>query len=249
MKRLILLLFLAVSIIGTQAIINCSKPLDSHFVVPDPDSDPIDKDTVFVFDTVFVIDTIVTVDTIFAGDTTFIYDTIISLDTVIVVDTIFAGDTVIVVDTLIYFDTVISIDTIFATDTIIMIDTMTITDTLVDTVVDTVVQTDTVIIVDTLTISPTYCASLSSSQKTVTWMLQNHAGTYRLEFVASGDNNDPKEELTIEIGDEEYEWRPYVNPEIVLELDLNDDARTLIYSSAPHAFGHPLDICLKIEKQ
>lgn len=249
MKRLILLIFLAVSIIGTQGIINCSKPLDSNAVIPDPDPDPVDRDTVFVFDTVFATDTIITVDTIFGGDTTIIYDTVISGDTIIVVDTIFAGDTVIVVDTLIYFDTVISVDTIFATDTIILADTITITDTLVDTVVDTILQTDTVIIVDTLTISPTYCARLSCFQKKVIWLLQNHAGTYRLEFVASGDNRMPKHRLIVKIGGEQYEWLPNDNPELILELDLDESAKVLIYSATPHAYGHALDICLKVEEQ
>lgn len=203
MKRLILLLLLALSIIGMQAIIDCSKPLDSYAVVPDPDPDPKTKDTIYIYDTLFVTDTVITVDTIFGYDTTFIYDTI------------FDGDTII----------------------------------LVDTIVDTVIQADTIIIIDTLSISPTYCASLSFYQKTITWMLQNQSGRYRLEFVASGDNNDPKEKLVIEIDGDTFEWRPYDNPEIVLELDLDDDARTLIYSLTPHAFGHALDICLKVELQ
>lgn len=203
MKRIVLLLLLALSIVAMQAIIDCSKPLDSYAVIPDPDPDPDAKDTIYIFDTLYITDTVITVDTIFGYDTTFIYDTII------------AGDTII----------------------------------LIDTVVDTVMQTDTVFIIDTLAISPTYCASLSFYQKTITWMLQNQSGTYRLEFEASGNNNDPKEELTVDIDGEEYEWRPYDNPKLVLELALNDDVKVFIYSSAPHGFGHALNICLKVENQ
>ena len=205
MKRLILLLLLAVSILGSQAIINCSKPFDPDRVTIDPDPDPNNQDTVFIFDTVFVIDTIITIDTIFGGDT------------------------IIVVDTFIVTDTIIAVDTIILTDTLTI--------------------TDTVIIVDTLIISPTYCASLSSSQKTVTWMLQNHAGTYSLEFQASGDNNDPKEILLVEIDGVLHEWRPYDNPKMALELNLDESAIAVISAKSPHAFGHALDICLKVDKQ
>ena len=199
MKRLIPIVFLATIIIAGQLSVNCSKPLDSSIIIPNPD--PNTKDTVYLYDTLIITDTVITIDTIFGEDTTIIYDTI------------------------------------------------TITDTFVDTIIDTVIQTDTVIIVDTLTISPTYCANLSSYQKTITWMLQNHAGTYHLEFVASGDNNDPKQVLIIEIDGEEIEWRPYDNSEIILDLDLDENSKAVISPTTPRAFGHAIAICLKVEKQ
>ena len=240
MKRLILLLIIAAALLVGQVIVNCSRPLDTNSFTPDPNPDPNKRDTVYIYDTSYLFDTIVTVDTIFAEDTTFIYDTIFNGDTTIIIDTIISYDTIFAGDTIILVDTLLNYDTVFINDTIY--------DTVFDTFVDTVTETDTVIIVDTLLVSPTYCASLSCNQKKIVWMLQNHTGLYRLEFSASGDDGDPKDKLVVEIDGEKFYWKPYENPDMILSLDLDAGAKVLIYSCTPHAYGHTLDICLKIEE-
>ncbi len=69
MKRLTLILMIAVVIIGTQHLIQCSSPLGDDGSNPFP---PI-HDTLIIYDTV--------VDTVYFGDTIFVVDTILVVDT------------------------------------------------------------------------------------------------------------------------------------------------------------------------
>ena len=156
MKRLIFLLVIACSLIGFQALINCSSPLENvNGDGPDPINPIIIHDTVILVDTLIVTDTLTESDTIFVvdtittTDTVFVVDTLTNFDTVIVIDTLNNVDTIYVVDTLMYPDTIIVVDTLMYPDTIFVVDTLMYPDTVF--VVDTLLYPDTIIVVDTVT--------------------------------------------------------------------------------------------------
>lgn len=113
MRRLLLLTILALLVMGTNVLMQCSTPLEL-------DDDPIKTDTIRLVgphsaDTIIdtIIDTVFTGDTVFVIDTTF--DTIFTSDTVFVIDTIIDTITDTITDT-IGPDTIIIIDTIFVHD-------------------------------------------------------------------------------------------------------------------------------------
>lgn len=118
MKRLILLIVLAIVFLLGQSLMNCSRPLDrseDDFNIPD---------SIFIIDTIFESDTIVSIDTIVVMDTIIRIDTVLTIDTIITVDTIFDNDTIILFDTII--DTVNHIDTLVIVDTVIVVHTDTL---------------------------------------------------------------------------------------------------------------------------
>lgn len=153
-------------------------------------------------------------------------------------------------DTVYTIDTVVIIDTVGATDTVIIVDTIGIIDTI--WVVDTVGIIDTVVVIDTVMVEiPTLdsqfvCARISCNQKEIVWLLRNQAGLYRLEFAGEVENDQPVQTLKIDIDGAEYLWNPAADVEFVKELTLGKNATIRITPKKPPAFGHAIDICLKI---
>lgn len=160
------------------------------------------------------------------------------------------GDTVYVVDTVVIIDTIGTVDTVTIIDTISTIDTVMIIDTVGTT--DTVLIIDTVIVIDTVTVEvPTLdsqfvCARLSCNQKEIVWLLRNQAGLYRLEFAGEVESDQPVQTVKIDIDGEEYLWNPAAEAEFMKELTLARNATIRITPKKPPAFGHAIDICLKI---
>ncbi|MEW6014832.1 MAG: hypothetical protein AB1690_05880 [Candidatus Zixiibacteriota bacterium] len=160
------------------------------------------------------------------------------------------GDTVYVVDTVVIIDTIGTVDTVTIIDTISTIDTVMIIDTVGTT--DTVLIIDTVIVIDTVTVEvPTLdsqfvCARLSCNQKEIVWLLRNQAGLYRLEFAGEVESDQPVQTVKIDIDGEEYLWNPAAEAEFIKELTLARNATIRITPKKPPAFGHAIDICLKI---
>lgn len=236
MKRLILFAATMLLLGAAQSLMNCADPLESpQSRILNP---PVPGDTVYTIDTVLIIDTVGVTDTVI------VVDTIGSVDTVTIIDTISTIDTIVVVDTIGTVDTVWVIDTIGTIDTVMIIDTVGTT--------DTVLIIDTVIVIDTVTVEvPTLdsqfvCARLSCNQKEIVWLLRNQAGLYRLEFAGEVESDQPVQTVKIDIDGEEYLWNPAAEAEFIKELTLAKNATIRITPKKPPAFGHAIDICLKI---
>jgi len=262
MKKLISLAALVLTLTGFQYLLNCADPLEPYGRTPLTPTIP--GDTIFSSDTVVVLDTTQTVDTVFIVDSTGCPDTLFVIDTVATVDTVIVTDTLGISDTLFIIDTVNNFDTILTIDTLTLLDTISITDTIItevsDTVwlVDTVAITDTVIVTDTVTFTDTVfveipvidttviCSEISCKQKKIVWHLFNSAGFYRLEFVADVEKNQPEQTLTITIDGIDYIWDPNADPVFILELNLSEHATIVIKPNIPPAFGHTIDICMKM---
>ncbi len=162
-------------------------------------------------------------------DTTFIFDTVTETDTV-------ALDTV-ALDTVVQKDTVVLHDTVTQTDTVTQIDTVTQTDTI--TIVDTII-----IIEPDTTGTNRFCGNLSAHQQQIVWLFKNNSGNYRLEFVASTEQDKPPKDLEIDIDGQVFMWSPTQNMELTLEHELIKDATIKIISTSPHSRGHTVTVCL-----
>jgi len=145
-------------------------------------------------------------------------------------------------------DTIYIFDSVFITDTTPpRTDTIFIVDSVVT--VDTVVYTDTVVITDSSASNPTvYCARIGACQHKIVWLLQNAPGTYRLDFAAQIDKNQPMQTVEVDIDGQVFSWSPARNSEMQQQLDLSRNAVVQLTSSQPKAFGHGVEICLTVTK-
>ena len=150
---------------------------------------------------------------------------IVEIDTVYIIDTVFDGDTILVIDTNTVFDTVFINDTVFVVDTTVIIDTVIVVEPGPSNVV---------------------CATISTNQPEIVWMLRYDPGTYLLEFDASLESDHPTQSLTVEIDGREYQWTPAENPELILEMDLGEQTLIRIVPLKPPSLGHSVHICLKM---
>jgi hypothetical protein len=259
MRRLALLVVMAILMAGIQLLVNCSNPLESSDVLDTLQPGPVVVvDTVVRFDTLIItdstsVDTIIIEDTVFDTifDTDTVVDTTVQTDTIIVTDTI--ADTIIdtVVDTI--GDTVIDtfIDTVIDSfiDTIVDTSTDTVIDSIFDTITDTIMGVDTIVVVipDTSD-SPVVCARLNSYQQEIVWMFRNQPGQYHLEFVGLPDRTKPAPILTVNIDGANYEWNLAESTELILDRYLVQNAMINITRNKPNPFGHDIDICLTVTR-
>lgn len=274
MKRIILLLLVSLTLFVIQGLLNCSSPLetDEGGLIPNPPIIIDSTDTIYITDTIFSNDTIIVTDTLFVPDSTTTVDTIIVVDTNIIIDTIVNNDTLIITDTVtIYdsstvFDTVTVIDTIINWDTIVVNDTITNIDTIViydtipgdtifdtipgDTIYDTTVVYDTTIInVPDSTDGIPLCARLDSHRPEIVWILKADPGEYSFEFLAVTDDFSKCRELIVTINDAEYRWNPAQLDEMRLDITVDSKITIRIVPDKPAALGHPVDICLTVNKK
>jgi len=235
-KRLILFAATMLLLGAAQSLMNCADPLES------PQGRILNPPT--PGDTVYTIDTVVIIDTVGATDTVIIVDTIGTVDTVTIIDTLSTIDTIVVVDTIGIIDTIWVVDTVGTIDTVMIIDTVGTTDTVL--IIDTVVVIDTVMMEIPTLDSQFVCARISCNQKEIVWLLRNQAGLYRLEFAGEVESDQPVQTVKIDIDGAEYLWNPAADAEFVKELTLGKNATIRITPKKPPAFGHAIDICLKI---
>jgi hypothetical protein len=145
-------------------------------------------------------------------------------------------------------------------DTVIIFDTVTVTDTnnTVDTliIIDTVITIDTNYIVDTVTItqpdsgqSETVCGRISCNKKEIVWMFRNREGFYHLEFSASTERDKPIQTLVVTIDGQPFTWIAAENPELITDMHLSHNASIRISLEDPGAYGHAIDVCLKMTAQ
>jgi hypothetical protein len=132
-------------------------------------------------------------------------------------------------------------------DTLAVIDTLTVVDTV--TVVDTLIYTDTVIVVVTDTTgSQMLCSRISSHQPEIVWMFRNEEENFKLEFDASPESDHPSQKLLLNIDGREVHWSPVLEPELITEQFLNENATIRIIATKPPALGHAIDICVTLSK-
>lgn len=141
-------------------------------------------------------------------------------------------------------------------DATVIIDTVEIVDTIL--VVDTVLIVDTVIVViSDSTGADVFCGSLPSccsdedddqgrARKQIAWFLNNQEGLFNLEFVAIIESDDPPQALVVDISGIVFEWLPVESMEFTTNMNLKRNATVTISSTAPHAYGHVIDICLNV---
>lgn len=142
---------------------------------------------------------------------------VISIDTVVVIH---EGTT----DTVVVFDTVIQVDTVIQTDTSVV---------------------DTVVVIDSGSCgSQMVCARLGSGQKEIVWLFRNHEGPYHLEFAALTEMDHPTHTLTVDLDGETFNWSLAESLELVLDVNLSQNATMHITTSKPPSFGHSIDVCL-----
>lgn len=133
------------------------------------------------------------------------------------------------------------IDTVFVQDTVVYSDTIYIDSVRVDTVyIDTLYN-------DTTIIDTTLCARLSSHRQEIVWLLFNPEGDYRMHFRAATDQRRCLPELIVDIDDLRYRWNLDDDLEFIVEKSLSGYSTIRITSTEPHAFGHPIDICLHLD--
>ena len=111
-----------------------------------------------------------------------------------------------------------------------------------DTVTDTVVVVDTIIVADTM-----FCARLDSHRKEIVWMIRNHEGLFRLEFSAIREGESQSRTLVINIDDQLLFWHLSEYSEFVAEQNLEQNVIVRIESIPPYAYGHAIDICLRVK--
>lgn len=142
-------------------------------------------------------------------------------------------------------DTVYNLDTLNTSDTIIIVDTIYNLDTLNTS--DTTFIVDTVIVVvhDTSG-SQIVCSRIACNQKEIVWMFRNAEGSYKLEFVASTEEDQPCQKLVVDIDGQEFSWKPVESPELIMEQNLNQNTTIQISSTNPKALGHAIYICLTL---
>jgi hypothetical protein len=245
-KRLIVLIALALCCVGFQIFVNCSQPLESSDL-PNPVPPFIRVDTLYIIDTVVVIDSGTVVDTVIVSDTVTVVDTNWVYDTTYVSDTVMQIDTVFVVDTLMEVDTMFAVDTVYQIDTVFVVDSTSQTDTVF--IIDTVLQIDTVVVIEPGDSGPiAMCARLSSCRQEIVWMFRNPEGDYRLEFTAASERDNPDQTLVVAIDGEKYFWKPSRDSEFITEQHLEQNAIIRINSKKPPAFGHAIDVCLTVSK-
>lgn len=174
-----------------------------------------------------------------------------ALDSVFLMDTLTLCDTVYVSDSLIQVDTVLVTDSVFFTDTVVVLDTVVQTDTVVQQ--DTVRVVDTLLRVDTVVVTvpgpgecPGLCSQLNSHQKEIVWLLDNAAGTYRLEFSAVPERDQPAQNIIIYAGGNSYRWTPATQSEFTIQVDLRADAQIKLCLDNPKACGHSVTVCLSV---
>jgi hypothetical protein len=137
-------------------------------------------------------------------------------------------------------------DTVFVSDTVYndttIIDTLIIDTLIIDTlIIDT-------LIVDTVYIDSMYCGRLSSHRQEIVWILFNQPGNYRLDFLAIAERIRRSQTLEINIDGNSYSWRPGDNFEFSVEQNLGRYAVIRIKSMPAHAYGQPIDICLRVSE-
>ncbi|MEE9554963.1 MAG: hypothetical protein V3W18_11755 [candidate division Zixibacteria bacterium] len=107
--------------------------------------------------------------------------------------------------------------------------------------------TDTVVVIDTLIMADTmFCARLNSHRQEIVWMLQNQEGYLSLEFVAEIERVLNSQALMIDIDDQQFQWYPSADLRFIIDGDLEQNASIRIWSTPPHAYGQPIDICLRV---
>ncbi len=111
-----------------------------------------------------------------------------------------------------------------------------------DTVTDTVVVVDTIIVADTM-----FCARLDSHRKEIVWMIDNDEGLYSLEFSEIRERDDPSQILVIDIDDQRLFWPLSEYTEFIVDQNLGQNAIVRIESIPPYAYGHAIDICLRVK--
>ncbi len=225
MKRVIVLFILALTLIGIQFIANCADPLET---TANGSGSPVGPktDTIYSFDTVVVIK----IDSIIHFDTIRSYDTVvvIRIDSVLHYDTIRSYDTTVVIriDSVLIYDTIHSFDTIAIFDTVMHIDTVFINGH------------------DTCEGSKMVCSRIASNQQEIIWMFRNLEGIYHLEFSATTERSHPTQTLNLNIDGHDFAWSTADNPEFITDLHLGPNAKIVITSNKPGAFGHAIDVCL-----
>lgn len=139
-------------------------------------------------------------------------------------------------------------DTLFIHDSIFVPgDTLYVDTSRVDTVI--IIrpgETDTVFVpVDTNGTS-SFCGTIESATKTLTWLVSKPIGTYRLTFQVSTERDKPPQSVTVTIDGAATEWTVATQPTLVLNRLLGQ-SEIVISSNVPPARGHGITICLTIE--
>jgi len=164
-------------------------------------------------------------------------------------DTLRLTDTLLLMDTLLVSDSLPCTDTVFLPDSVVCTDTFFVVDTLRE--IDTVVVTDSVFQIDTVFVTMPdtsdcgrMCSQMSSAQSQITWLLDNAAGSYRLEFAALAERNKPPQKLILEFDGTTYEWTVQESSDYSVDVNLPDDATIRIAVDQPKALGHSIAVCL-----
>lgn len=238
MKRLIGLSICALILIGLQAFINCSTPLESADLGNPSPPPPGDTDTVYLHDTVF------------SGDTLFITDTIE------VTDSIYLNDTLYVTDTLQVIDTLSVIDTFYVSDTIMVVDTVSIVDT---TYVEVPGEDCPFKICSYIS---SYYKKIYwrfpdlNGQYEFKFSRDDLDNWYRGgddDDDGHGDNdncdggkNCPLKKLKIHINNKVYFWNVGDNKNFILNLNVEPNTVVKIFPYTSKWCRHKLDVCLKV---
>ncbi|MFA6587835.1 MAG: hypothetical protein WCT08_02065 [Patescibacteria group bacterium] len=105
---------------------------------------------------------------------------------------------------------------------------------------------DTVYVTDTLNLGEKFCGHLKGCDKVINWLLMNPIGSYRLEFSAETQNDQPLQDLLVTIDGITYKWS-LENKKFSIDLALPSNSTISVILTAP-AIGHGIDVCLHITK-
>ena len=140
-------------------------------------------------------------------------------------------------------------DTIFVTDTIysdtLVFDTLIIDTLIVDTIIIDTLIIDTLYI-DSTRIDTMYCGRLNCYRRNIVWLLFNQEGLYELEFLAAVDAITCLPHIIIHVDDQRYTWDLSDGTYYSLEQNLEPYATVRISTDPPHAYGHSIDICMRV---
>jgi len=146
----------------------------------------------------------------------------------------FAIDTLYIIDTTEFADTNIFVDTVSIIDTITIIDTLSF--------VDTLSFADTVLLVEAM-----YCDRLNWFHRQIDWTMDNNAGLYSFEFIASTEQAYSLPSLIIEINDQQYYWNLEDGFELNIEQNVDPETVVSISYASLQSCDRTIEVCFRVK--
>jgi PKD repeat protein len=109
-----------------------------------------------------------------------------------------------------------------------------------------------VVIEPTLQYTFSACDTLSAKQKSISWNLNNPAGTYDIEIEVTAEKENPEQKTKIEIISQNQVIKTLTledSDETDFEITLPPGAVVLVKSDTPNAYGHKRLVCIEVEKE